>query len=280
LTSRTTMDINALLLTFFVLLTVHDSFRVNLRVSRGLQLFSTQKKIRSIERTIKNIAHQVEMFANETKTAAAISAEEDSNLRKALNELIGYNQNQDKNVEHAIGCSLKGYLKQVLMLPDTCIMEVEEHRIFDPKSGETACEWDEIVVINYTELPHDVVQAKEWPVNGTVFVMEVKQMVNTTTVLSKIPQKLVRTDKVLRSTSRPRRRFQSKIAAQRASFPQDPLFIVALGGSNVHGTVQQDIVDSGYLAISPSGDDFKVVHSSYHSVKVFNATSLYEIIPE
>jgi hypothetical protein len=48
---------------------------------------------------------------------------------------------------------------------------------------------------------------------------------------------------------------------------------VVVGGSNIRGKIEKEILHIGYLAIRPTGEDFKVIQSRKYPVKVFNATA-------
>eukprot|EP01036_Dinobryon_divergens_P035050 gene35050-45372_t len=164
--------------------------------------------------------------------------EENRKLRRSLNELIGYNQNVDSNLEVSMGFSFKSYLINTLNIPESCILECNEHEFCNPKNGDIAVEWDGIFIIDYSKLSHEngtFMQPSTWPPHNTVYLVE-------------------------RSSS-------AKTKLQRARFPKDPRFVMVVGGSNVRGKVEREILHSGYLAIRPTGDDFKVVQSRRHPVK-------------
>ena len=59
-----------------------------------------------------------------------------------------YNQNIDRNLEISIMVySFKKCLEQTLLVPSDCIiMEIDERSIIDPESGDTAVEWDGILL--------------------------------------------------------------------------------------------------------------------------------------
>ena len=212
------------------------------------------------------------------------SAAENSKLRKSLNELIGYNQNVDRSLEVSIASSFKNYLVHILKIPETCILECEQHNIFDPKTGDIAAEWDGIFVMDYSDLSNDsngtlLFQPPDfWPAQHTVFLLEVKQLLNITTVLEKLPKRINRTVTSLTSTDVSKKsKVQTTIAVQKARFPKDPMIVVAIGAKNVNGEVEQQILNNGYLAIRPSGKDFEVILPSTHHVKVFNASSIIQV---
>jgi hypothetical protein len=52
-----------------------------------------------------------------------------------------------------------------------------------------------------------------------------------------------------------------KVSVQKARYPKDLVFVVILGGDYVDDTVTELILESGYLAIGPSGDNFQVLQS-------------------
>ena len=207
--------------------------------------------------------------------AVVENREEQRKLRRSLNELIGYNQNIDRNVEISMVYSLKKYLEQTLLVPSDCIIEVDEHSIIDPESGDTAVEWDGILVIDYTDLMvNNFSVPQHWPAHGTVFLLEVKQTMDSTAVLKKLPTRIRKTIKALTSTTIPSKgSVRMKVSVQKARYPKDPVFTVALGGGNVDDTVAEQILESGYLAIGPSGDNFQVLQSPSHRVQIFNASS-------
>ena len=201
--------------------------------------------------------------------AAIENREEQRKLRRSLNELIGYNQNIDRNMEISMVYSLKKYLEQTLLVPSDCIIEVDERSIIDPESGDTAVEWDGILVIDYTDLMvNNFSVPQHWPAHGTVFLLEVKQTMNSTAVLKKLPTRISKTIKALTSATIP-----SKASVRMTRYPKDPVFTVAMGGGNVDDTVAEQILESGYLAIGPSGDNFQVLQSPSHRVQIFNASS-------
>ena len=57
------------------------------------------------------------------------------------------------------------------MDPSDCIiMEIDERSIIDPESGDTAVEWDGILVIDYTDLMvNNLSVPQHWSARGTVF---------------------------------------------------------------------------------------------------------------
>lgn len=207
--------------------------------------------------------------------AAIENREEQRKLRRSLNELIGYNQNIDRNMEISMVYSLKKYLEQTLLVPSDCIIEVDERSIIDPESGDTAVEWDGILVIDYTDLMvNNFSVPQHWPAHGTVFLLEVKQTMESTAVLKKLPTRISKTIKALTSTTIPSKgSVRMKVSVQKARYPKDPVFTVAMGGGNVDDTVAEQILESGYLAIGPSGDNFQVLQSPSHRVQIFNASS-------
>ena len=206
--------------------------------------------------------------------AAVENREEQRKLRRSLNELIGYNQNIDRNLEISMVRTLQKHLELTLLVPSDCIIEVDERSIIDPESGDTAVEWDGILVIDYTDLMvNNFSVPQHWPAHGTVFLLEVKQTMNSTAVLKKLPTRIDKTIKALTSTTIPSKaKVQMKVSVQKARYPTDPVFVVILGGGNVDDTVAEQILESGYLAIGPSGDNFQVRQSPSHRVQIFNAS--------
>ena len=206
--------------------------------------------------------------------AAVENREEQRKLRRSLNELIGYNQNIDRNLEISMVRTLQKHLELTLLVPSDCIIEVDERSIIDPESGDTAVEWDGILVIDYTDLMvNNFSVPQHWPAHGTVFLLEVKQTMNSTAVLKKLPTRIDKTIKALTSTTIPSKaKVQMKVSVQKARYPKDPVFVVILGGGNVDDTVAEQILESGYLAIGPSGDNFQVRQSPSHRVQIFNAS--------
>ena len=99
--------------------------------------------------------------------------------------------------------SLKNHLTNILNIPESCIVECDEHEFFDPNTGDSAAEWDSIFVINYSILFHEnrtFILPPDWPPHDSVFLLEVKQVLHTTAVMAKIPQRISRTIKSLTST--------------------------------------------------------------------------------
>jgi len=194
--------------------------------------------------------------------------EEHRKMRRSLNELIGYNQNVDRSLEVSMAFSFKSYLVNKLKIPESCIRECDVHIIFDPLTGDVAVEWDGIFVIDYSDVLNEnngtlIFQLPEsWPAHHTVFLLEVKQLLNTTSVFEKLPKRVSKT--IISLTSQPesaKSKVRSTIAVQKARFPENPIFVVAVGGKNINNEIEEQILERGYLAIRPSGDDFNVVES-------------------
>ncbi len=102
--------------------------------------------------------------------AVAENREEQRKLRRSLKERIGFNQNIERNLEISMVCSFKQYLEQTILVPSDCKIEVDERSIIDPESGDTAVEWDGILVIDYTDLMVNNLSVPQyWSVRGTVF---------------------------------------------------------------------------------------------------------------
>ena len=77
-------------------------------------------------------------------------------------------------------------------------MQIDERSIIDPESGDTAVEWDGILVFDYTDLMvNNFSVQKHWPAHGTVFLLEVKQTINSTTVSKKLSTRISITIKAL-----------------------------------------------------------------------------------
>jgi hypothetical protein len=237
---------------------------------RSSPLFSKKNRIEQIEEILFQMAR-------EDRERWERNDEENRKLRRSLNELIGYNQNVDSNLEVSMGFSFKNYLVNTLKIPESCILECDEHEFCNPKNGDIAVEWDGVFIIDYSKLSHEngtFIQPSTWPPHNTVYLLEVKQLLNVTSVLIKIPDRISKTITSLTSTDvSKKRRISAKTQLQRSRFPKDPRFVVVVGGSNVRGKVEKEILHSGYLAIRPTGDDFKVVQSRKYPVKVFNATA-------
>jgi hypothetical protein len=211
--------------------------------------------------------------------------EEYRKMRRSLNELIGYNQNIDRSLEVSMAFSFKSYLVNKLKIPESCIQECDVHIIFDPLiTGDVAVEWDGIFVIDYSDVLNEnngtpLFQLPEstWPAHQTFFLLEVKQLLNTTSVFEKLPKRVSKTIISLTSKAVPAKsKVKSTIAVQKARFHENPIFVVAVGGENINNEIEKQILERGYLAIRPSGDDFNVVESPIYRVKVFNASSIIE----
>ena len=207
--------------------------------------------------------------------------EEHRKMRRSLNELIGYNQNVDRSLEVSMAFSFKSYLVNKLKIPESCIRECDVHIIFDPLTGDVAVEWDGIFVIDYSDLLNEnngtPLLPESWPAHHTVFLLEVKQVLNTTSVFEKLPKRVSKT--IISLTSKAvsaKSKVKSTIAVQKARFPENPIFVVAVGGKNIDNEIEKQILERGYLAIRPSGDDFNVIESPIYRVKVFNASSIIE----
>eukprot|EP01035_Chromulina_nebulosa_P036852 gene36852-49704_t len=213
------------------------------------------------------------------KEVQKLDQEEHRKMRRSLTDLIGYNQNVDKTLEVSMETSFKNFLVHTLKIPESCIRECDEHKIFDPKTGDTAVEWDGIFIIDYSELSNNdngsfFQPPESWPAHHTVFLLEVKQMLNATSVFEKMPERIRKTVVSLTSTTVSRKKkVKAKIELQQARFPRDAMFTVAIGGKNVRGAIEKDILRNGYLAIRPSGKDFKVMQSPKHRAKLFNVSS-------
>ena len=204
--------------------------------------------------------------------------EEDRKLRKSLNELIGYNQNADGNLEISLGVTLHDYLSSGLGVPESCIQDVPVHSIFDPVTGDTAVEWDGILVVNYADFVIDNPAfhiPDHWPANNTIFLLDSKHHLNATAVLSSLPTRISKTYRALTSTFTPtKKRIRDKITRQKLYYSDDPLIIAVVGGRNVHGETAEQILRSGFLAIGPSGEGFQVIDSPAYKVKIFDGSSL------
>ena len=248
-------------------------------ISRG----SLSPRLDQIEEILIRITKADEQRRIENEQRRIEKDEEHRKMRRSLNDLIGYNQNIDISLEVSMALSFKSYLVNKLKIPESCIGECDVHKIFDPSTGDVAVEWDGIFVIDYSDLFNEnngtpLIQLPEsWPAHHTVFLLEVKQLLNTTSVFEKLPKRVSKTIISLTSQAESAKsKVRSTIAVQKARFPGNPIFVVAVGGKNINNEIEEQILERGYLAIRPSGDDFNVVESPIYRVKVFNASSIIE----
>ena len=173
------------------------------------------------------------------------------------------------------GFLFKSYLVNTLNIPEICILECDEHKFYNPKTGDTAVEWYGIFIIDYSKLSHDngtfFIPPSTWPSHDTVYLLGVKQVLNTTEVLSKIPEWISKADlncRIEKALS------LCKGEAAESAISEGSEVRRAVGGRNVRGSIEKEVLQSGYLAIRPTaGDDFKVIESRRHHLKVFNATT-------
>ena len=189
-----------------------------------------------------------------------------------LVQLIGYNRNQDSNFEYTLGRSLQKYLLDSIGIPEHCITEVTQNKIYNPITGAEAAEWDAIFLIDYSDIGATEV-AKSWPAHNTLILLEAKQNLHTSDVFKTLYPRIkstidcinVKSDDVSKKS-----KIKNKLLYQRGIFYPDPDVLVAIGARNVNSTIAEEISSKGCLAIGPTGDDFEVLggHPAY---KVFNS---------
>jgi hypothetical protein len=179
-----------------------------------------------------------------------------------LRELIGYNKNRDSDLEYKLGCSLKDFILDKFGFPEECLKTMKFKTIYNSTTGQAVVEWDEILLVDYTELLSPEVEVDiDWPPQDTMIVLEAKEKLDVEEVFPSIPTRLLRTFQALNSTENPPDEKVSKakaISNQREHLPTNPSFIVAIGGNNVHGAIEKNVTDKGYLAVGPSGEDYEV----------------------
>jgi hypothetical protein len=184
-------------------------------------------------------------------------------IDKQLSQLIGYNQNQDKNLEFNLGVTMKNFLINNLSIPEEAVFEYYEKKLYNTTNGITAVEWDGIFLIDYART-YNLSSVNNIIEQNTLLLIETKQNVNITEVLQSLQKRINTTlltinSKFLPSADRRNYIFNNLIMNQKAFFIENPSIIVAIGSRNMNSTVQKIITDSGYIAIAPSGNDFKVV---------------------
>jgi hypothetical protein len=134
----------------------------------------------------------------------------------------------------------------------------------NPSNGNVAVEWDSIFLIDYSEIYNfsSITNNTKMDLQNTLYLLEAKQNINVADVLENLPRRLNTTLSVINSKNTPttkKKTLLSKISNQRAFFIENPRIVVAIGSRNMNSTIQQTITSNGYIAIVPSGDDFKVV---------------------
>ena len=163
-----------------------------------------------------------------------------------------------------------------MCIPEDCVTEVDQKKIYNPKTGQTAAEWDCIILLDYSEISTNDVM-KRWPPHNTLILLEVKQILNISAVFEKLLTRVKNTVDCINfepadcSTAR---KIKQKLIYQRGIFYPNPNFIVAIGARNVNNKIAEEIMSRGYLAVAPTGD-FKVLKGD-STIKVFNS-SLVEI---
>ena len=189
-----------------------------------------------------------------------------------LVQLIGYNQNQDSNFEYTLGRSLQKYLLDSIGIPEDCITEVTQNKIYNPITGAEAAEWDAIFLIDYSDIGATQV-AKSWPAHNTLILLEAKQNLHTSDVFKNLYPRIKSTIDCINVKSddvSKKKQIVSRLACQRVTFYPDPDVLVAIGARNIDSKIAEEISSKGCLAIGPIGDDFEVLggHPAY---KVFNS---------
>lgn len=181
-------------------------------------------------------------------------------LTRAVQELTGYNQNQDKNLELECGKSLLSYIVSELGVKEEYVLEFEQRVLYNPETGDKAVEWDAFILIDYSSMDPDEIIPQHWPRHNTAYIMEVKQRCDLQDIFEKLPKRLNATLTAINSDYTPKStKILARIGAQRAFFVKNLTLIVAIGGANITPTMQLDITSRGYLAMVPSGEAFTVV---------------------
>ena len=222
-----------------------------------------------IDDQLLNITMNLELLLEsikETNMQLNRRDQQQDKIDKQIQQLTGYNQNQDASLEYVISRSLKSYLLDSLCIPDECIREINQKVIYDPTTCIVAVEWDSIFIIDYTDLIPGSILRESWPPNNTLILLEVKEKANTTTIFENLPSRINKTLTMINmdeSTFSTPKKFRDKLAYQRGVFSPTSNYIVAIGGRNVHDEVEEAITNQGYIAIGPSGEDFKVYNSSF-----------------
>ena len=226
------------------------------------------KKIRDEEEaTAKKIRDEEEAAAKkirdeEEAAARKIRDEEMNRIEKQLKQLIGYNCNQDMNLENICGRALKMYLIESLGISEDYIMSYDHKKIYNCTNGIIAVEWDTICLIDYSDKPPNETLSIHSPPHNTIFLMEVKQNMNLDEVLGNIPRRVIITRDIINSDVNElnqKKKVKNLVASQLEFFiNKDPSFVIAIGSKNLNATSEAKIIESGYLALSPSGEDFKI----------------------
>jgi len=285
-----------------MLVEVHSLFAGTNHVTRLRSVMSFREELESVGKALKEIAEsqaaftktqsesqvaftktQSESLAAFTKTHAesqAAFAKTQAEVQiiqlkneKQLGQLIGYNQNQDSSLEYSLALPLKNFILQTCRVPQNCLIEVDQKKIFDPASGDISAEWDAIFLVSYS---NSNFRRRKIPHN-TLFLLEAKQKVNATAVLRDLPGRLQKTitainmpdDQVSKIL-----KVRSKVAYQRGILLPNPHVVVAIGGRNIHDDVLTDIVLSGYIPIGPTGNEFKAYARKIADFKILRADGI------
>ena len=203
----------------------------------------------------------IRKFQNITSLQISELRKENLKLEKALNQLIGYDFNQDQSLELKMGTALQMYLTEELGIPEDFVVKVPFQKFLNTSNGEVAVEWDAVFVIDYTNRPADVIAPPKWPAHNTVFLLECKQHLVINQVLDRLDRRISNTIHAINSTiTTKKRKLQLELRAQQSYFDSNPVFKIAIGGQNVDSSLEKAITCAGYLAVDPSGDDFKIKH--------------------
>ena len=218
---------------------------------------------------------QKELTESQSKTDMQIKelTQTENKTQKALLQLIGYNQNQDANLEYQLSRTIKTHLLSKVFIPEDCLTEVAQKKIYSPKTGEEVAEWDFIFKTDYSEISASDIMPN-WPPHNTLILLEVKQIANLTDIFEKLVLRVSKTSDAINCKPEDcssKKKIKEKLFYQRGVLSPNPKFLVAIGAQNINTTTAEEIASKGYLAIGPTGDDFQVIGSKGTPYKVFSS---------
>ena len=209
---------------------------------------------------------------SDTSTKESLNRLEEAvvTLVKTVDNLLGFRRNQDNSLEVSQSMALRRYIENTLCVPDICVDECAQHKLFDATCN-TRAEWDAIMAINHIPaISRNISLGPLVPPHGTIFLLECKQILNLSEVLPRIPKRLNNTIVAMTQNITIKPNTDARIKVQNNFYSKYRgiiSIILAIGGRNVNSSTAEAIEGNGYLAISPSGKDFIVSHSQ--NTKIF-----------